>query len=325
MSNLKKYFSNLHVLEYPQKSGFFCKGKGWQIYFESNSSNHTLVDEQGDPHKEIIIYATSRERAQYVANLIMASRCLYTGDLLTEEERTVFPKRAQTIEEIEEQLIVGGHDYIGVSDLPVSCLIAAKASHQYKYQHAIFKYFLSLRTMPINSLALDPQHDWIPGKAVSMSPKEHVFYASAISLCYSVFEELALEVRASKEKPRIIDGKWNPEIKNDLERRLISARINLKEKLLWTLRETPTKIERTRKPPGTQTEWVRYRVRDEYWNVIDAIAYASWLRSKIATHKLPAIAKSLSIYDVANVQHLARRLLLETLGFWRYYQKHPSL
>lgn len=66
-------------------------------------------------------------------------------------------------------------------------------------------------------------------------------------------------------------------------------------------------------------------MRDVYVEVIDGIAYASWLRSSISAHRLPRLARSLTTYDVANVQHLARRLLLEVLGFWRYYERHPEL
>lgn len=322
---MKKYYSNLHVLEHNQKSGLFCKGKGWLIYFDPDPSS-SFVDESFKPKNEIIIYANSEERAEYVANLIIAAHCLYTGDLMMFEDRTVSPKRAQTVDEISEQLFKGGHDAIGVYHLPASCLVAAKASWKYKYQYAIFKYFLSFRTITLEGPSLDPQRDWIPGKAVSTFPKEHVFYALSISLCYSVLEELTLDIRASQKEPSKKNGRWNPVIRSDLENRLIRAGINLNEELLWTLRETPTKIERARKPPSIKkTEWAGYRVRDELCNIIDAIAYASYLRSVISSHRLPSLARSLSIYDVANVQHLARRLLLETLGFWRYFLKHPSM
>jgi len=322
MNKLQKYYSNLSVLEHHQKSGFFCKGRGWQIFFEPNPSSHTLVGEPPEPAKEIIIYAKSEERAQYVANLILAAYCLYTGDLLTDEDRTVFTYRANTTDEIYEQLMAGGHNGIGVNHLPVSCLIAAKASHRYIHQYAIFKYLLSCRTVPLWSRSLDPQSEWIPGKAIMMSTKEHVFYANAITQAYSVLEELSLEIRASTKKPSMINGKWNPEIKQELEERLIAAGIDLSEKLIWNLRDTPTRIERERKPTSLRkTEWSTYKVRDMYVNIIDAIANTSWLRSTVSAHRLSHLAKSLTIYDVANVQHLARRLLLETLGFWRYYQK----
>jgi len=317
---MQKYYTNLIILDYDQKEGFYCKGRGWQIYFEQNPSCKIIVNDK--PAKEIIIYAQSEERAQYVANLVLAAHCLYTGDLLTEQERTVFPNRAKTIDEIYKQTIVGGHNRMGIHNLPVSCLIAAKASQRYIHQYAMFKYMISCRTIPLWSRSLDPQGEWIPGKAITVSAKEHVFYANAITQAYSVLEELSLEIRASTKEPSMKNGKWNLNVKNELEKRLIAAGIDLSDELLWHLRDTPTRIERERKPSRLRkTEWAGYRVRDIYVNVIDAIAYASWLRSKVSAHKLSLLSRSLTIYDVANVQHLSRRLLLETLGFWHYYQK----
>ena len=63
---------------------------------------------------------------------------------------------------------------------------------------------------------------------------------------------------------------------------------------------------------------------DIYVKLIDAIAYASWLRSSVSAHRISRLSKSLTVYDVANIQHLARRLLLETLGFWNYHHKLPG-
>jgi len=317
---MQKYYSNLIILEEKQKEGTFCKGRGWQINFEPNPSCNIIT--AGEPAKEIIIYAQSIERAEYISNLILAAHCLYTGELITVDERIVSPNRAQTIDEVAEQAIAGGHGCMAVFNLPVACLISAKASQKYAYQYAIYRYLLSFRAIPLGGRDLDPQGDWIPGRAISMLPKEHVFNANAITLGYSVLEELSFDIRASRKEPSMIDGRWNPVIKNELEERLITAGVDLSEHLLWHLRDTPTKIERERKPAGLQkTEWARYKVRDVYLNVIDAIAYASWLRSKVSAHRLSRLAKSLTLYDVANVQHLARRLLLEALGFWRYYQK----
>ena len=306
---MKRYYTNLIILDYNQEEGCYCKCRGWQIHFEQNPSCNTIVN--GEPAKEIVIYAQSEERAQYVANLVLAAHCLYTGDLLTDEDRTVFTNRAETTDEICQQVITGGHNCIGVGNLPASCLIAVKASQKFIHQYAVFKYLLSCRTVPLCGRYLDPQGEWIPGKAITMSAKEHVFYANAITQAYSVLEELSLEIRASIKEPSMINGKWNPKVKNDLEKRLTAAGINLSEHLLWHLRDTPTKIERERKPVVQQkTEWASYKVRDVYVNVIDAIAYASWLRSKVSAHRLSKLAKSLTIYDVANVQHLTRHLLL---------------
>ncbi|MCK4822059.1 hypothetical protein KA005_40225, partial [bacterium] len=272
--------------------------------------------------KEIIIYAKSIGRAQYVANLILAAHCLYSGDLITSDTIPIFPNRAKTTDEIAEQLIAGGRGHLGVMHLPVSCLIASKASQKLAYQYAIFKYLLSSRTIPLSGLALDPAGDWVPGKTVSELPEEHVLNAYAIILCYSVIEELSFEIRATTSVPSKIDGQWNPTVKQDLENRLDNAGINLSDRILWHLRDTPTNIERRRRPKSLQrTEWAHFKVRDSYLDVIDAIDYSSWLRSKVSAHRLSRLSKSLTIYDVANVQHLARRLLLETLGFWRFYQR----
>ena len=316
---MQKYYSNLIILESDQKEGIFCKGRGWQINFESNPSNHVVTG--GEPAKEIVVYAHSENRAQYVVDTVLAAYCLYTGDLLTNDPVPVFQNRAQTIDEIEKQLLAGGGHSIGVSHLPVACLIASKAFQKNVYQYAIFKNLLSCRTVPLGARTLDPQGDWEPGKIVSELPEDHVFNASSITLGYSVLEELSFDIRASSKLPSKINGRWNPEVKRDLQERLTNAGINLSEPVLWHLRDTPTRIERVRKPLGLQKcEWARFRVRDMYLDIIEAIAYASWLRSKISAHRLPTLARSLTICDVANVQHLARRLLLETLAFWRYYQ-----
>jgi len=317
--NMNKYYTNLIILDSNQEEGYYCKGIGWQVFFEQNQSCNTYVN--GELAKEIVIYAQSTERAQYVANLILAAHCLYTGDLITDEDRVVYPYKAETGNETNDRIMVGGHNRIGAEHLAVSCLIATKASHRYSYQYAIFKYFLCYHAVPLWGHALDPNFgDWAPGKVVTISTKEHVLYANAITQAYSVLEELSLEIRASSERPSLINHRWNPEVKINLEKRLITAGIDLSEDLMWHIRETPTRIQKKRKPIAQKkTEWASYEVRDIYMKVIDAIAYASWLRSKISAHRLSKLAKSLTICDVANVQHLARRLLLESLGFWRYH------
>jgi hypothetical protein len=53
-------------------------------------------------------------------------------------------------------------------------------------------------------------------------------------------------------------------------------------------------------------------------SIVDAIAHASWLRSRVSAHKLKyEFARVLSVYDVSNAQFFARRLLLESLRLWR--------
>jgi hypothetical protein len=65
--------------------------------------------------------------------------------------------------------------------------------------------------------------------------------------------------------------------------------------------------------------WSAWRVRDGDMDLVDALDLSSFLRSKISAHRTDKrLLRVLSAYDVANVQFLARRLFLESLGFWRY-------
>ena len=98
--------------------------------------------------------------------------------------------------------------------------------------------------------------------------------------------------------------------------------MDLAEEFYWNLRGKRTRIEMKRQPEITQlARWaIKNVVRDGQMHVSDALAYASFLRSQIAAHSREdkGDVKALSVYDVSNLQFLARRLLLESLGFWRY-------
>ncbi len=115
---------------------------------------------------------------------------------------------------------------------------------------------------------------------------------------------------------------WNPVVRSELEDRLERAGVNLDEEFYWNLRGKQTRIEVKRKTEITKlAPWaVRHIVRDGEIHISDALAQASFLRSHIAAHSLEdkKWLRVLSIYDVSNIQFLARRLLLESLGHWRY-------
>ena len=88
----------------------------------------------------------------------------------------------------------------------------------------------------------------------------------------------------------------------------------------WFAGELET-IEKKRVPEIVQkAEWARYPVRDGKMEIIDAINYVSFVRSKVSAHKADKrLVRVLSVYDVANAQFLSRRLLLEKMGYWRYW------
>jgi hypothetical protein len=201
--------------------------------------------------------------------------------------------------------------------IPTHCQLAIRAAAKMRFVYALTKTWLSLQVFSVPMIDLDPSHSETIPK--SPHPGNQVAYANAIVLAYAALEELGLEVRASRERPSMVDGKWNPPVRADLEKRLIEAGVNLQEHFPWDVRGPRTILERERPPRVvSRAPWARWDVRDCLVEVVDAIAHISWIRSKVAAHRLdPRFARALSVYDVSNAQHLARRLFLETLRVWR--------
>jgi hypothetical protein len=210
-----------------------------------------------------------------------------------------------------------------MSDFPLACRIAARVSYNLSLQYALAKYKLSSETASFGWIDLDPDHsETIPRWH---RPEDHVRLATAIVLAYSVLEELALEVRASTKNPSSINGQWNPVVKRELEERLERVGIDLSYPAVWSVRGGKSRLEVERPQhlyaTSKRTPWTRWDIRDRHVEVVDAIGHASFLRSKVSSHRLkPSLVRMLSAYDVANVQHLARRLFLETLGYWPPYK-----
>jgi len=184
------------------------------------------------------------------------------------------------------------------------CVLAARASRGRSLSYAVHKLRLSY------SLASRPMID----------PMEHVYSANAVALAYSVIEELGFEVRVKKnETSKMPDGTWTPSVRADLEARLSAGGIDIDETHIWTLRGRPTRIEMAKRLPTAvkKPTWSRGSVRDVELSLIDGIAMASWLRSKVSTHRFSDKARSLTAYDIHNAQSLARHLLLGRCRLWR--------
>lgn len=161
-------------------------------------------------------------------------------------------------------------------------------------------------------IILDPYHtDY---QKLSRNLLERLKYSYTILALYSIIEELGLEVRASNKNPSKLNGSWNPLVKKDIENRLLKSKIDINKKLSWNLRTKPTKVHPKNKLQLIEkASWAKYFIRDSTIEIIDAISYSSWLRSKIIAHKFNDDFLSISIYDVANVNFLVRRILLDKL------------
>ena len=209
-------------------------------------------------------------------------------------------------------------------------IMATKVSFRDSYVYAIQKLCFSYQTYGAAPIDLDPHQRNLPTPNLvrPFPPSIRIRIADAIVSAYSAIEELGLDIRASEKDPsKGKRGDWLPEKREEMISRLKLANINVDDTFVWELRGGRKCIEEkkvfTRK--GEKAPWsFGLHVRDEEIELVDAIDRASFLRSQIASHKFSSaksgkkkLIKVLSIYDVANVQFLARRLILESLKLWR--------
>jgi hypothetical protein len=333
MPKLSKYHTGLISTDYHRFPDFPYKGRGWLVTLRKMPGNfyphssEVSVDAKGRNRiyegKEIVIQASSLLTAQRAVNLIHSSFLLLDGcGFLLGTERGVFAVKPGTSEmmDAETQAQFRGK-ILNTQNLPLACLIGAKASFKREYSYALAKLRLSYEMHSVPWVYLSPYRS--PNIPKSPYPEHQVRFAYGVILAYSILEEIGLEIRSGRDKPSRINGQWNPVVKEDLEQRLQKAGIDASEHFVWSIRGSATKLEKTRSPKAvSKTPWSKYQVRDVMIELIDAIAHVSWLRSKVSAHKLdPDLVKVLSAYDVANAQLLARRLLLGKMGVWRYFEQ----
>ena len=292
------------------------KGAGWKASLAPQRRNPPTVYEG----KEIVLWASSWASAQRALDLIYGCHQLVSGD---PPDLPIHPIAHNDNEpdwmEPRQRKRQGQKTY-STADFPLACAVAAKSSRRRQWVYAVAKYKFSLSLYSVHLIDLEPWRS--PHLAVSSLPGDHVMFSHAIISAYSVVEDLRLTVEASSEKPSRINGRWNPVVKKNLEERLTKAGVDLAEPFLWTARGPKRKIEKRRAlPGGTMAPWSGWIVRDSEIPIVDAIAYAEWLRSRVASHGVKDLTRVLSPYDVINVQGLANRLLLETLGFWRWQEE----
>ena len=196
---LKPYHSGLLIVDYCLYPDPPYKGRGWHITFvDGDFGLGGHINGQFCPAKSIVVHAATRERAQCVANMLFASKCLLNGELLVSGSADVVPAFDSIEDGDREDHFRGARNRLSTTNLAMACILAGKASHRKAYQYGLFKYWLSQQTFPTCIQDLDP-HEWRPTQVVWDSAEHHVRCAYAVILAYSVLEELSLEIRASRE------------------------------------------------------------------------------------------------------------------------------
>lgn len=269
--------------------------------------------------RELVIAARDRKTAQRVIHLLSGSLAVIDGGITFGiDEVLAVPENHGDLEGLSareaEQAI---RTNMAREGFLRACVLTSRASRSAHSAYAIFKLLLSYRAVSPHMIDLHPRYE--PRKfGIETDRLFHTYLSNAITLAYSAIEEMQLELRASRQNPsRLPNGNWNPKVIRDLEARLSRAGIKIPARQIWTLRGPPTRIERGRKVVKVvKPSWSRGSVRDVEIPIHDALGLASWLRSRVTTHRFNEHTTSLTVYDAHNVQFLARRLLMERFGFW---------
>ncbi len=334
MTKVRPFHTGLHTSDWHRYPAPLYRAQGWTVDFVEQRSEFPQGGEYvGDrlyPFKEVILSARNQTAAQRALDTIMSARNLLEGSsffrMLSGGPQVVSPVEGDA-RDTADGAASERPTFHSSPNLPLACLIAAKVSRRLRFLYALARLEVSMEILSVPTIELDPMHSLNIPKSVF--PEDHIRMATAIVSANAAIEELGLTIRASSQNPSRINGAWNPDVRSELETRLVEAGVDLSEPIYWNLRGPRTRIEIKRAPEITQlARWaIKNVVRDGQMHVSDAIAYSSFLRSSIAAHSSgdKSNLRVLSVYDVANVQFLARRLLLESLGYWRYLGTHENL
>ena len=145
---------------------------------------------------------------------------------------------------------------------------------------------------------------------------ERIRIANVIVNCYAVLEELHMQIIADTKNPSVINGKWNPLVKEELCSRLARKSIDSQKSIPWLSRNGVIRPFRASAVEADALcEWSDGQaICDFKINICDAILELSYMRSQLASHKYGNKVFKLSVYDADNAFFLARYLLAKHLG-----------
>lgn len=202
-------------------------------------------------------------------------------------------------------------------DIGLYTLSKAKGNPQYTY--ALEKYKFSLDLDAITAHSGHPRYGQIFENETKIHAT-HVHQLTSIIMAYSAIEEMGCEIRASRENPRFIKGKWNPKVWDEAAERLSAKGIDMDRKFTWIMRGNETPIHK--EIPGDfgtpSKENDGETIKDRDMHIIEALQMASWLRNEVASHKFRELSPFISPYDVHNAQTAARIIIMQCLGVWEY-------
>lgn len=329
-ASLAERISRLHTEDWslstkpdPSERHWSSHDGGSRVQFTRPEFRREAAVNDLDQCHEIVITAADLAIAKNVQQLIYGGMLLGYPD--THTNKSPYPAIEYGI---LDTTILQGDPFCGCFQFAengyLGCRIAQAAWAESKFVYAIEKLKLSWRLDWFTPHSASPRH----GQVFDNEHPEYHYQtdaAFAIIAAFSAIEELGLEIRSSSKNPRFVDadtGEWNPDVRQNAEKRLTDAGVNINEKFYWVHRGEPTMIESEMKPIlGDESEYADGNVvRDRDMELVDAIHYVSWIRNFVAAHRFSELTKTISPYDVYNSQSLARRLIMSAVGYW----KHPE-
>ncbi len=210
--------------------------------------------------------------------------------------------------------------FVGPPELPVAVAVAAEAWSDRSLVYAIHKLSRSFATESITWWSGHPRYGQMFEKHSPLYAA-HVGTSIAINLAFSAIEELQLQVKSNAKSQRWLDskaGQWNPDVLQDLHRRLRAAHIDPARTMTWIVRGDRSLAESKISPVlGIPTPYSDGQtVRDVEVTLPDALHIASYIRNYMTAHRFGEASPFLGPYEVHNVQRLARQLILCACGCW---------
>lgn len=185
-------------------------------------------------------------------------------------------------------------------------------------ENAIFKYDMARDLTEINPLALSPSNDWIDRV---YHHSEQLRFGYSIIACYSILEELNLEIISNTKNPSTQKNGtiWNDSVLDDLKVRLERNGIPPDMTIPWLVRRDYKRPFKAVVQSCVPCEWSDGdKVRDFQIAIYDAILELSYIRDCMASHGVRERIYELSIYDAENAYALLRIIL------FRYFFRSPT-
>jgi len=255
----------------------------------------------------IEILTSKKEKAKHIVDVLASCHAVVNGYV---EERTEEIIRRFDRDPIDVFSQVGRKGVVyGDDALLFACKLLQKVYDTQTYENSVCKYYVAKEIYALHPMELHPCEDpFIKDYLLT----DRIRIANVVVDCYSVLEELHLQIKANTDNPSVINNEWNPVVKEELYSRLLRKNINPNETIPWLtrngfIRPFKDKVIQTEK----LCEWSDGEVICDFEiNICEAILELSYIRSHLSSHNINENVLKLSVYDAENEFTLARIILL---------------